>query len=215
MRCTIQAIPNHIPVRKPLFFDYSGMAKHPAPMVCLIEAGPASVRGHSASTRTTEQFHVPWASADLFAKHTQWHPAYPGVIPQPVSKDHFLKSGKAYYVEVALDIPESDINRLAGIFGVSVELQSSNGCRLASSMRTTKLPHETFWISSVRKFLWLGPLLLGAVHETKRLVVPSYRYFVESSDQPLVSSSVLGKGFDVSFVDSFIHSFHLFVVSVR
>jgi hypothetical protein len=130
---------------------------------------------------------APWAVADLFSKHTQWEPFQSDVVPKPLTDSRILKEAKPYYLEVALDLPESEINHMAGMFGVLVELQSSDGSRLASSMRAARLPHESRWISDVRKCLWLVPLILGAVEESRRVFVPSFRHFVESSETPLVS----------------------------
>jgi hypothetical protein len=168
---------------EPVFFDYSGIAKHPAP-VCVSNDHVDSYLGILPKEVIEE---APWAVADLFSMHTQWEPFQSDVVPKPLTDTRILREAKPYYLEVALDLPESEINQMAGMFGVLVELQSSDGSRLASSMRAARLPHESRWISDVRKFLWLIPLMLGAVEESRRVVVPSFRHFVESSERPLVS----------------------------
>ena len=86
----------------------------------------------------------------------------------------------------ALDLPESEKNRDLGMFGVMVELRSSNGTLLASSLRSTRFPHESHWIATVRKAVCIVPLMLGAVSESRRVLVPTYRFFVESEALPLV-----------------------------
>jgi len=131
---------------------------------------------------------MPFAVADLFSKHSQWEAFQEDVVPIPRADDRILKTGQAYYLEVALELPESDINRAAGVFGVSVEVKSSNGTKLASSMRVARLPHESAWVTTLRKLIWLLPLLIGAIQETRTVVVPSFRHLVESRDFPLVSS---------------------------
>ena len=63
---------------------------------------------------------------------------------------------------------------------------TSTGTKLlASSTRTTRMPHESFWISVVRKVICIIPHMLGAIPESRRVVVPSYRFFVESEEFPL------------------------------
>ena len=89
--------------------------------------------------------------------------------------------------EVALTLPESEINLIAGMFGVFVELQSSNGTKLAFSMRAARLPYESPGIAFARKVVFLIPLLIGAVQESKTIVIPAFRHVVESSEQPMVS----------------------------
>jgi hypothetical protein len=175
-------MPGHIATES-LFFDYTGIANHPAP-VCLDDNLDTS-RTLSPTKEQTQG--APWAATDFFSKHTQWEAFYSDVVPKPITNSRILKKGNAYYMEVALDLPESHINRMSGMFGVLVELQSSSGKKLASSMRAARLPHESLWISTVRKCIWLVPLMIGAVQENRRVIVPSFRHFVESSDMPLVS----------------------------
>jgi hypothetical protein len=175
------AMPSHH-ATEALFFDYSGISRHPAPVCVDKSSETCSITKHLPGETV-----VPWAVADLFSKHSQWEAFQEDVIPLPRADHRILKTGQAYYLEVALELPESDINRGAGVFGVSVEVQSSNGTKLASSMRAARLPHESAWVTTLRKLIWLLPLLIGAVQETRTVVVPSFRHLVESRDFPLVS----------------------------
>ena len=163
-------------VVEPLYFDYSGTSRHPAP-ICTQE-----------DVNNCPQLvpEGPWAVADLFSKHTQWDPFRSDVTPKPLTDKRILNEGKAYNLEVHLDLPESEINRMSGMFGVLVELQSSQGEKLAVSTRAARLPHESLWLSTIRKCIWLVPLMIGAAEESRRVIVPSFRHFVESSDMPLV-----------------------------
>ena len=68
-----------------------------------------------------------------------------------------------------------------------VEIQSSDGTMLATSVRSTRIPHETQWISTIRKGISLAPILIGAVEEVRTVEIPSFRYLVENEDLPLVS----------------------------
>jgi hypothetical protein len=172
-----------------IYFDYSGMGKHSAPVCENVPIGPTIEH----ATATTEQS-FPWAVADLFTRHSQWEAFHDGVVPKPLTQSRILGQRTSYYIEVALELPESDINRENGMFGVKVDLLSSDGTSLASSIRSARLPQESQWISVIRKTVWLVPLLLGVVDESVTVLVPSYRHFVESTDKPLVSS-FLSKAF--------------------
>jgi hypothetical protein len=163
-----------------VYFDYSGIAKHPAQV-------PESVCFDDEVYGITKKNTSPWAFTDLFAKHSQWESFQSECIPNPVADRRLLKSGNSYYIEVTLDLPESDINLESGIFTVKVELASHNGTELATSVRSTRIPHETPWVSTVRKGVTLIPLLIGAVHENRRVTVPSFRHFIENTNLPLVS----------------------------
>lgn len=181
-------------VSEPLFFDYTGLVKHPSP-VCM--NSPTTAEDFKKPENFTLPWQptpvqlkfAPWAAIDLFAKHTQWEAFQSEVIPKPIAKKSILNAGKAHYLEVALSLPESEINVRAGMFGVFVQLQSSNGTKLAFSMRASRLPYESPYIALARKAFFLVPILIGAVQESKTVVVPSFRHVVESWEQPLVSDS--------------------------
>ena len=175
------AMPGHH-ATEPLFFDYSDISRHPHPLCVDESSETCSITKHLPGENVK-----PFAVANLFSKHSQWDAFQEDVIPLPRADDRILKTGQAYYLEVALELPESDINRAAGVFGVSVEVKSSNGTKLASSMRAARLPHESTWVTTLRKLFWLLPLLIGAIQETRTVVVPSFRHLVESHDFPLVS----------------------------
>ena len=176
----LAVMPSHH-ATEPLFFDYSGISKHPAP-VCVDDNLERT--DHQLLPRHLKS--TPWAVADLFSKQTQWEAYSKDVVPNPITDTRILKERSAYYIDIVLDLPESDVNRMSGMFGVLVELQSSNGRKLAHSVRAARLPHESSWISSMRKFILLVPLMIGAIQENRRVIVPSFRHYVESSESPLV-----------------------------
>lgn len=134
---------------------------------------------------------APVAVVDLFAKHDSWEHYHPDSIPQPLTETHILKPGAPHFIEVVLDLPESKTNlESIGIFSVVVDLQSidSNTTTtklLASSTRTARMPHESVWITMLRKAILILPHLVGAIPERRRIVIPAYRFFIESQDFPL------------------------------
>jgi hypothetical protein len=127
---------------------------------------------------------------DLFMRHAQWEGFHDDVLPQPLASTRVLKQQQPYFMEIALGLPESNANLQAGMFGVAVELLSSNGTALASSIRSARLPHESPWVGVVRKIFWLPGLLVGAFTESRTLLIPSFRNYVESSENPLVTNVV-------------------------
>jgi hypothetical protein len=130
----------------------------------------------------------PVATMDLFMRHAQWEGFHDDVLPQPLASTRVLKQQQPYFMEIALGLPESNANLQAGMFGVAVELLSSNGTALASSIRSARLPHESPWVGVVRKIFWLPGLLVGAFTESRTLLIPSFRNYVESSENPLVTN---------------------------
>lgn len=181
----IIVMPGHH-ITEHLYFDYTCRdGTVGGPQVCqAMENGVMSCGSSSDNTRMCS----PVAHVDLFAQQSPWQSYLPDVIPNPVTKQHILKSRQHYLVEIALVMPESSVNIDSGMFGIEVELQSSNNTMLASSIRSVRLPHESSWIGFVRKSICLAPLLVGALTESKTVVVEPFRHYVESPDFPLVRS---------------------------
>jgi hypothetical protein len=163
-------------VAAPIYLDYTGA---PAPS-SLSSVESSHVNGNSLPT--------PWGSIDLFAKHHWDFVDTEDVVPTPLTSRRLLVSNRAYFMELVLVLPESDTNRAStGIFGVKVELASHNGTVLALSRRSARFPHQSRWISVLQKAVLLVPYLIGAIEESKHVVIPVFRHYVESRDYPLVS----------------------------
>lgn len=163
-------------VSAPIHFDYTGA--HPPSF------SPAfkKYKGYEHVLPT------PWASIDLFAKHHWDMVETEDVLPTPHTSHRLLVPSRAYFMELVLVLPESDMNRAStGIFGVKVELASHNGTALAVSRRSARFPHQSKWIATLQKAALLIPLMVGAMEESKHVVVPVFRHYVESCDHPLVS----------------------------
>lgn len=164
-------------VSVPIYFDYTGQ---PASS---LSTNFETYKGKEKNTLPT-----PWASADLFATHNWDVIETEDIVPIPHTSQRLLVSNRAYFMELILALPESDTNRdLTGIFGVKVELASRNGTVLAVSRRSARFPHQSRWISTLQKLVLLVPLMVGAMEESKYILVPVFRNYVESSDHPLVS----------------------------
>lgn len=135
----------------------------------------------------TESSNGPWASIDLFAKHSGWEAVESDTLPHQRTSNRLLNAGHPYFLETVLILPESNANLQAGMFGVHTELYASNGTQLAISRRSARFPHQSKWISDLRKFLILLPLLVEALQEARTIIVPCFRHFVDVRDMPLVS----------------------------
>ena len=128
----------------------------------------------------------PTAIVDIFAKATPWEALHPDVVPEARSKTRILTVRKHYFLDVVLQLPETTTNQQAGMFAIEVELRTKDHVPLARSQRSSRLPHESGWISVVRKSICLVPLLVGALSESRTVIIPSFRHFVESANHPLV-----------------------------
>jgi hypothetical protein len=175
----VAIMPGHSVAEK-LNFDYTGIAKHPV-------RSPVLSKTHFRYQNPHILSNAPWAVADFFSQHSQWEGYADNSVPPPLTNNRVLKAGNMYQVDVSLDLPESDVNIMSGVISVIVEILSSDGTLLATSVRSTRLPHETAWVSTIRKGILLVPLLIGAAEEIRRVEVPSFRYLVENEDMPLVS----------------------------
>jgi len=158
-----------------LFFDYSGTSAAP-------------IRRLFQLRRQKEAELEPWASVDLFAKNSPWEAANSDVLPSPLAEDRLLHAKQAYFIELALILPESDVNQKAGMFNVVTDVYSSDGTKLAVSRRSARLPHESHWIGVLRKLFCIVPLMIGASEESRTVTVPAFRHYVENTEHPLVRS---------------------------
>ena len=200
---------------RPLFFDYTGTVPNPHRNITIDPAvrrestktswaasatAPTSSTSSTCSTTAslsseTTCISTPWATVDLFSKEqaVTWGEAtHRDLVPPPLIEDRLLKARQAYYVEVHLTLPETELNRHIGIFGVAVDLLShpcANGpsLKLASSLRSSRLPNESGWLAVARKIFWMVPLIFGGMAENQVVIVPSFRHIVESKEYPLVS----------------------------
>jgi hypothetical protein len=132
---------------------------------------------------------TPTARAELFWVHTQWQACIAEVAPPQITS-RILYPDRRYFLEVAITLPESDINYYIGMFMLHVSLRDRNETLLASSKRATMLPYESSFIKAVRKLVLVMPILLGAVTEARTVVVGLFDHFIENIERPLSSVEV-------------------------
>jgi Putative adipose-regulatory protein (Seipin) len=196
-------------VLKELHFDYTStsLGYHTASEVAPKRYPHIWPSDYGSQTSATPDMHraVPTATLDLLAKHNEWRAYFVDVLPQPSPKlRRVLEAKQAYFIEVALTLPESQSNKYSGMFGVVTELYTgghydetsmgNNGTclfnreptLLAVSRRSYRFPHQSAWISVIGKVIILVPLLIGAFEEVKTVASPAFRHFIESSARPLV-----------------------------
>lgn len=209
---------------RPLFFDYTGTVDFPHPNITKLHFNHSKQQQQQPKEQTTTKSssssntqivttekatesaeictsYTPWATVDLFAKEEAilWgETIHEELIPPQQTNDRILQPKQAYYVEVHLTLPESEMNRNVGMFGVAVDLLSqqpskdenrnTTTVKLASSVRSARLPHESGWVAVARKLVWLVPLVFGGIQENRVVIVSSFRHIVESQEYPLVSS---------------------------
>jgi len=94
-----------------------------------------------------------------------------------------LTQGQQYFFEVALTLPESEINKQLGVFMVSVQLQSSDGFSLATSKQATMLPYESKIVTTFRKFSLILPFASGLLSETKTIHLLCFDNYVDRDEK--------------------------------
>ena len=159
----------------------------------------------------------PTATIDLLHDHTQWQAHIPDVVApktkrhvhEPTTKStnqqqHILQIHQPYFFDVALTLPETDINRELGIFMVEIDLKTSNHNKnqdntsqivLASSSRLSMLPYESSYLSLARQTLFIIPYLLGAIPQARTVVVKCFDKYFEAANYPLVRVLIFQKVF--------------------
>ena len=152
----------------------------------------------------------PTATIHLLHDHTQWRAHVPDVAPKKPNHEttttkpqsqkytHILQTHQPYFIDIALTLPETDINRELGIFMVEIDLKTNNNNNynhiedddsqilLASSSRLSMLPYESSYLSLARQTLFMIPYLLGAIPQARTVVVKCFDRYVEAANYPLV-----------------------------
>ncbi|KAF6022360.1 BSCL2 [Bugula neritina] len=72
---------------------------------------------------------------------------------------HFLRPGQSYNVELELDMPDSDVNQMAGTFMVSALFYDNKNALLTSSSRLLMLKYRS-WLLKILDTLFYAPLYL-------------------------------------------------------
>ena len=157
----------------------------------------------------------PSATIDLWAHphYVAWEAVHEAVAPPVRTTTRLLTARQAYYLEVALLLPESPAS--TGLLGVRTELATSLSCviqsssndtsgtyfttndthptstnatqstLLAHSTRWTPLPHVSRWIRTTFQIVCLPAYWVGALAEVQTVVVVPFRHFVEARHWPL------------------------------
>ena len=175
---------------KPLYFDFSSNLQQwntqshdvPASRPAVVEEPD---HHHNSIQGLYDIQAHPIARADLFWVHTQWQ-AYAPVAPSKRTT-RILHPDQRYFIDVALTLPDSDINREIGVFMLEACLRDRNETLLAVSRRAAMLPFESPLVKITRKIVFLIPLLLGTVSEAQTVVLNLFDHFVENDEFSLAS----------------------------
>ncbi|KAL3807543.1 hypothetical protein ACHAXA_002582 [Cyclostephanos tholiformis] len=103
------------------------------------------------------------------------------------SKNGVLESGKRYFFELSLTLPESDVNKRLGVFMVKVELRSADWSLLALSKQHSLLPFESAYVSLFRKTTMMLPLASGILSEARTVTLHAFDQYKDVNDKKPVS----------------------------
>lgn len=92
-----------------------------------------------------------------------------------------LEPGKRYFFELSLTLPESNMNKQLGIFMVHVALRSGDRSLLALSKQHSLLPYESVFVSLVRKTIYILPLAMGILSETRTITLHAFDKYSDAN----------------------------------
>ncbi|KAL3800535.1 hypothetical protein ACHAW5_001994 [Stephanodiscus triporus] len=169
-----------------IFFDYS-----PAPGELMMPTGIVDLRStrrapwvHSCTESVENSSPVEYACIDGDNEITY---RVGGEQDGNVSENAVLESGKRYFFELALTLPESDVNKQLGVFMVKVELRSADRSLLAFSKQHSLLPFESAFVSLFRKSMVIMPLACGFLSETRTITLHAFDQYRDANDKKTVS----------------------------
>jgi len=143
---------------------------------------------HRIPNKFNDQQCPPTAFVSLISGYNQWRAYDADILPRRKNSkgSRILKTKRPHFIQVVLTLPENFVNHEIGVFMVEVKLRDIDGNPLAISSRPAMLPYESVYVSTVRKSLLMGPLMLGTVMEAKTIIVDCFDHFYESLEKPLV-----------------------------
>lgn len=134
----------------------------------------------------------PAATVVFNERKNQWKALVDGI--EGISTDsQILRPGQAYYVELALKLPESESNIASGMFGVMMELYGSSNktsLLLATSRRSLRFPYRSSWVRAVANVISLPTLFLGLAHEAQTVKDNIFRHVLEDETYQLCAGVV-------------------------
>lgn len=125
---------------------------------------------------------VPSATVILNSKQNQWKPLIEG-IEDILPDARILRPRQAYYVELSLKLPESQLNVDSGMFGVVVDLYGSSNetsTLLATSRRSLRFPYRSPLVRTAASMVSLPTLLFHFVDEVQTVKDNVFRHVLES-----------------------------------
>ena len=180
------AMPNQL-ITETLYFDYGGYPETSSVLSQLCTYFLPNSPSPSVKA---------WSEIDLLSSKHSWDAHESSIGPQSISVLP-LESGRPYHIDIVLELPESEHNRHAGMFGVVTTIMGDDKSKLAVSRRSSRLPHESDWVRVVRNCLTLVPLLVGAWDETRSVVIPAYQHYVHQDEARFVRIELVHSSVEV------------------
>ncbi|XP_072933972.1 seipin [Epargyreus clarus] len=116
--------------------------------------------------------------------------SFPSAHVQLTRRSSMLMSSQAYRVRLALDMPESQVNKDLGMFMVCAQMRAKGGVLVSASCRSAMLRHRSR-LHQVMRTLVMAPLLLTGLDEEKQtLQVELFSDFEDDQDLPVTDAYV-------------------------
>jgi len=108
-----------------------------------------------------------------------------------------LSQGQQYVIEVTLELPESDVNRKAGIFMVQVLLYSHNAEVVQQAARSAMLEYRSFLLQTMDTLLFAPLYLLGSDKQQQSVRVELFTRYQDDTYKPALGAYVQMQNKDV------------------
>ncbi|KAH3854980.1 seipin-like isoform X2 [Dreissena polymorpha] len=101
-------------------------------------------------------------------------------------KSQVFNMGQRYTIILELDVPESDINRVIGMFMIEMRLYNKNGETVSISSRSASIQYKSDLLRSLETFMFAPMFLFGYMQQKQYLNIELFPDFVDNAFNPSV-----------------------------
>lgn len=111
---------------------------------------------------------------------------FPSAHIELTKRQQLLMLGQSYKVQLALEMPESPVNKQLGMFMVCADFRGKNSKLITRSCRSTMLHYRSFVLDLIYTLAYSPLLLIGTVEEKQTVLIELFEDYYEIENEPVM-----------------------------
>ncbi|GJQ77174.1 hypothetical protein Trydic_g14849 [Trypoxylus dichotomus] len=108
---------------------------------------------------------------------------FPSAHVELTKRQKLLMLGQSYRVELALEMPESPVNKQLGMFMVCIDFRGKNNKLITRSCRSAMLHYRSFILDLIYTIAYSPLLLTGTVEEKQTVIIELFEDYYEVENE--------------------------------